>query len=423
MNEYLKRVADEVLAFRLRSSGAVLITGPKWCGKSTTALQAAKSSILFRDGPSKEQNIALARALPDEVLKGMTPRLLDEWQLVPFIWDEVRTEVDKRGEVGQFILTGSSVPVDNSKTRHSGTGRISRFMMRPMSLWESLESTGEVSLEGLFSAPTQIAGKCRWGLRDYAYLLSRGGWPQAVGLNQREALQQAFDYYDGLVESDMLRVDGVRRSAARTRAFFRSYSRLVTSQSDLGVIKADMSEHEGVALARETVADYVEAARKLYVIEELESWHPVLMQKNTVRKTATRHFVDPSIACAALGITPDDLINDLHAFGYLFESLAVRDLRVYVEALGGSVAHFHDRYGLETDAVVRLRNGNYGLVEVKLFSQENIDAGAASLLKLTSKIDGTKMKRPSFLAVITGSEFAYRRDDGVYVIPLGCLKP
>lgn len=423
MKPYLQRVADDLLALCLRSSGAVLVTGPKWCGKSTTSRQQAKSRILFRKGPRQSQNIAMALAMPEEVLKGETPRLVDEWQLVPSIWDDIRTEVDERGETGQFILTGSSVPPDMTAFSHSGTGRFSRLAMRPMSLWESLESTGEVSLSGLFGAPARISGTSRMKIPDYAFALARGGWPFAVGMPRREALRQAVDYYEGLVSDDMSRVDGVSRREDRCRAFFRSYARLVSTQADLSAIREDMSQHEGVGLSADTISDYASAARKLFVVEDLEAWNPVLLRKDTVRTAGTRHLVDPSIACAALGIGPDDLLGDLHAMGYLFEGAVVRDLRVYAEANDGSVAHFRDRYGLECDAVVRLRNGTYGLVEVKLFSQANIDQGAQSLLKLASKIDGTKMKKPAFMAVVTGTEFAYRRDDGVYVVPLGCLKP
>lgn len=423
MERYLKRVMDEILAFRLRSAGGVLLTGPKWCGKSTTASQQARSRILFRAGPRQEQNIARALAMPDEALKGDTPRLLDEWQLVPTIWDEVRTEIDERGRTGQFILTGSSVPPDVNLLGHSGTGRISRLVMRPMSLWESLESTGEVSVAALFRAPAQISGTAKMKLPDYAFALARGGWPFAVTMPRREALQQAIDYYEGLVASDMTRVDGVTRREDRCRAFFRSYARLVATQADMAAVRADMSGHEGVTLTAETIASYASAARRLFVVEELDAWNPVLLQKDTIRKTPTRHLTDPSLACAALGIGPDDLLDDLHAMGYLFENMAIRDLRVYAEANDGGLAHFRDRYGLECDAVLRLRNGAFGLIEVKLFSQAGIDEGARNLARLAAKIDTTKMRPPSFLAVVTGTEFAYRRPDGVYVIPLACLRP
>lgn len=425
VKRYLPRIADELLAFKLRAKGAVWVTGPKWCGKSTTAARQAKSKIFFQGGPEQEQNLTLAEQLPSRVLAGDTPRLLDEWQLAPSLWDSVRTEVDARNEVGQFILTGSTTPPkkDEDSRRHSGIGRIARLSMSTMSLFESEDSTGEVSLKELFSGPGQIAGECKVSLEEYAYFICRGGWPGALGMGRRESLEQAIDYFDNLINVDASRYDGVSRSPDRVRTFLQSYARLSTTQGDYTAIKRDMSEHEGVSLSDETIASYASVMRGLFITSELDAWNPILLKKDIIRKSPTRHFTDPSIACASLGIGPEDLINDFHAFGIFFESLAVRDLRIFASAMDGNVCHFRDRYGNETDVVIHLRNGTYGLVEVKLTSKRNIDEGAESLKRIASMIDPMRMKSPSFLAVVTTTGYAYRRPDGVYVVPLACLKP
>lgn len=422
MKDYMPRIADSILRDKLESKGAVLITGPKWCGKSTTALQQAKSVVFMQDPKHQEQNIMLAQADSHLFLQGEVPRLIDEWQIIPFIWDAIRFEVDQRDEFGQFILTGSAVPADEGQMQHSGIGRITRMLMRPMSLYESGDSNGSVSLADLFSGNTNVSGISKKGLLDIAFMLCRGGWPKAIGQTEKVALQQAIDYNDGLVHWDLSRVDGVRRESGRAQLLLRSYARHIASQATLPTIRNDMQVNDSSSLDEDTIASYINALKKLYVVEDLPAWNPNLRSKIAVRTSDTRHFVDPSIACAALGLGPNDLINDLKTFGVLFESLCVRDLRVYTEKLGGQVYHFRDSQGLEADAVIHLRNGAWAPVEVKLFSNDRIEEGAANLIKLSKKIDTAKMGQPAFLMVLTGTEYAYRRPDGVYVVPISCLK-
>lgn len=423
---YLSRVADDILAFKLESKGAVLVVGPKWCGKTTTAERVAKSAVYLQDPETCEQNIMLAKAAPSRFLKGDAPKLIDEWQLVPSLWDAVRVEVDRRGEFGQFVLTGSVTPIDgdgDAATAHTGTGRITRMQMRPMTLFESGDSSGQVSLEALFSGDGVVEGESDKGLEELAFLLCRGGWPKALGCREAVALQQALDYFDDLVNTDFRKVDGVRRAKASLRRFLRSYSRNISTEASLRTIAGDMAANEGSSLSDDTVASYVNAMKKLFVIEDIEAWSPNLRSKTAIRTSDTRHFTDPSIACAALGIGPDGLMGDLRTFGLLFESMCVRDLRTYAERLGGDVFHYRNKRDQEVDAVVQLRDGRYGLVEVKLFSQERIDEGASTLLKISGDIDTGKMRAPSFLMVVTGTPFAYRRDDGVIVAPLATLAP
>lgn len=422
MKEYIPRIADSILRDKLESKGAVLIAGPKWCGKSTTALQQAKSVVFMQDPRHQEQNIMLAQADSHLFLQGEVPRLIDEWQTIPFIWDAIRFEVDRRDEFGQFILTGSAVPADEDKIQHSGIGRITRMLMRPMSLYESGDSNGSVSLSALFSGTSQVTGISGKGLMDIAFALCRGGWPKAIGQKEKVALQQAIDYYDGLVLSDVSHVDGVRRDPERIRLLLRSYARHVSTQATITTIRNDMLANDSSSLDEDTISSYIKALKKLYVVEDLPAWNPNLRSKAAVRTSDTRHYVDPSIACAALGLGPQDLINDLKTFGVLFESLCIRDLHVYAEKLDGRIYHFRDSAGLEADAVIHLRNGAWAPVEVKLFSNDRIEEGAKNLIKLSEMVDTTKMKKPSFLMVLTGTEYAYRRPDGVYVVPISCLK-
>lgn len=423
MKKYKKRIADEILRKRLLAKGAVLIEGPKWCGKTTTAEQIAGSILYMADPEMEKQNLAMAEINPGRLLRGEVPRLLDEWQIAPKLWDAVRFEVDHRDEFGQFILTGSAVPASYEHIHHTGTGRFSWIMMRPMSLYESLDSSGEVSLEELFAAPEQIDGKNPLDFERLAYLVCRGGWPRAVDLTEEIGLEQAFDYYDAVVKSDISRVDGVSRNPERVKRLMRSYARHQGSQATNAAIKEDMAANEAEALDTDTVYGYINALEKIFVIEEMAAWNPNLRSRAAIRTTNTRYFVDSSIATAALGLGPQDLIGDLHTFGLLFETMCIRDLRVFAEALNGQVYHFRDKTGLECDAVVHLRNGSYGLIEVKLGGDKMIEAGAESLKKLRDKIDTTKMKAPSFLLVLVGTgDYAYRRPDGVYVAPIGCLK-
>ncbi len=423
MKQYRKRIADEILQRKLEGKGAVLIEGPKWCGKTTTAEQIA-SSVLYMDDPEKrEQNIQMAELNPKRLLRGDTPRLIDEWQLAPKLWDAVRFEVDHRGELGQFVLTGSAVPPDTKDMTHSGTGRFTWLTMRPMSLYESGDSTGEVSLGTLFTAPQEIDGESHIDLDRLAFLVCRGGWPQAVDLRDEIALDQAMDYYDAVVHSDINRADNVQKNPERVKRLMRSYARSQGGQVPNTVIAEDISVNEDGKINEETVASYINALKKIFVIEDMPAWNPNLRSKTAIRTSDTRYYVDPSIAAAALGIGPQDLIGDLNTFGFLFETLCIRDLRVFADALNGQVYHFRDKDGLECDAVIHLRNGSYGLVEIKLGGERAIESGAASLQALGGKIDTAKMKSPAFLMVLTGTgDFAYRRADGVYVVPIGCLK-
>ena len=420
--EYKKRIADGLLLRKLAGKGAVLIEGAKWCGKTTTAEQIAKSILYMSQTGMVEQNVRLASLNPKLLLKGDSPRLIDEWQIAPQLWDCVRFESD-HGPLGQFILTGSSVPADMSKVVHSGTGRIGWLRMRPMSLWESQESTGEVSLGELFAANDQVGGISKIEIEQLAFLTCRGGWPLAVEMDRDIALDQAFDYIEAVEKRDISKVDGVERDPVRVHRLLRSLARNQGSQASAGTIRADLEANESDSLSEDTISSYIKALKEIFVVEDSEAWNPNLRSKTAIRTNDTRYFTDPSIATAALGIGPQDLINDLNTFGLVFETLAVRDLRVYSEALNGKVYHFRDKNGLECDAVVHLRDGRYGLVEIKLGGDDLIEEGAEALLKLAGKIDLERMKTPSFMMVLIGvGTYAYRREDGVYVVPVGCLK-
>lgn len=420
MKKYLPRVCDDLLAFHLRSKGAVLVEGPKWCGKTTSCVQQAHS-ILYMQAPDlREQNMRMAELSPQLLLDGDTPRLIDEWQEAPSLWDAIRFEVDRRDEFGQFILTGSSVPVDVRKTAHSGTGRIARMRMRPMSLLESQDSSGSVSLKDMFAGKQPIAQAQSGTIDDLAFLVCRGGWPKAIGQKQDVSLQQAIDYVDALTSVDISRIDGVNRNEASAHALLRSYARFSSSQGTLESIRKDMDSF--ATLGESAFSGYIEALRRLFVIDDLEAWSPNLRSRTAIRTSPTRHFVDPSIAAAALGASPANLIADLNTFGLLFESMCVRDLRIYSSALGGSVAHYRDKSGLEVDAVVHLRNGSYGFVEIKLGGESAIEQGAQTLKKIMEKIDQKRMSSPAFLMVLVGlGDFSYCREDGVMVVPIRAL--
>ncbi len=421
MNEYKKRIADETLKFALESKGAVLIEGAKWCGKTTTAAQFANSILYMQDPKQVKDNLKLAEMNPSILLKGDVPHLIDEWQMAPKLWDAVRFEVDQRDAFGQFILTGSSTPPDMSEIHHSGVGRITKMLMRPMSLFESGESSGEVSLKALFDGEEQY-GRAALEIDALSFLICRGGWPKALDVSERVALQQARDYYKIVVESDISRVDGVRRSPTQAERLMRAYARVIATQASIEAITADMSVEERVF--HKTTSAYIEALRKIFVVEEATAWCPNLRAKAPVRTSPTRYFVDPSIGAAALGIGPKDLLNDLNTMGLLFENLCFRDLRIYAELLDGTVYHYRDKTELECDAVVHLRNGSYGLIEIKLGGDRLVEEGVKTLKKLASRLDTSRMKAPSFLAVLTGvGSYAYRREDGVYVIPIATLKP
>lgn len=437
MNGYKNRVADRLLAEKLEAFGAVLIEGPKYCGKTTLATQQARSILSMADTDTLGQNLALARTNISRLLAGETPRLIDEWQIAPQFWDAVRNEVDKRNEDGQFMLTGSAVPpkpkkdesgniIEEENIHHTGTGRISRLRLRTMSLWESEDSTGDVSLEELFINPDTVDGVSNIDLDRLAYLACRGGWPKAVlKKSEKAALAQAFDYYDSVVSNDIKRVDDIDRDEELTKRIMRSYARNQGTQATVGTILADIKSNGDERMSDSTVYSYIKALKEIFVIEDSIAWNPNLRSKTAIRTSDTRYFIDPSIATAALGMGPKDLINDMETFGFIFETLAIRDLRVYADALDGKVYHYRDKNNLECDAVIHLRNGSYGLVEVKIGGAELIKEGAESLKTLSSKIDSTRMKTPSFMMVLTGiGKFAYKRpEDGVLVVPIGCLKP
>ena len=413
-----------MLSRRLKGIGAVLIQGPKWCGKTTTAERQAKSVVYMDDPEYMDQNVELARLSPKKLLAGATPRLIDEWQLAPQLWDAVRFEVDHRDEEGQFIFTGSAVPADTDKIHHSGTGRFAWLTMRTMSLYESGESTGEVSLNDLFSKPdVDVFGTNNLNIDAIAWLICRGGWPRATTINKEVALDMAYRYYEAVVNNDVSRVDNVKRDVERTKRILRSIARNQCSQIPVNAICADIENNDSIAANRLTIASYIEALKKIFVLEDSLAWNPNLRSKTAIRSSETRYFSDPSIGIAALGVRPNDLINDLSTMGLFFESMCVRDLRVYADALDGAVYHYRDSNGLECDAVLHLRNGSYGLIEIKLGGEKNIEEGARNLKLLASKIDTTKMKAPSFLMILTGTtKYAIRREDGVYVVPVGCLK-
>ena len=423
MAEYKLRVADRILERKVLGKGAVLIEGPKWCGKTTTAKQLAKSVLDLGDASVLKQSTQMIEISPKTLLEGATPRLIDEWQALPPIWNSIRSGVDKRGEPSQFILTGSSVLPDADETIHSGTGRFAHIMMRPMSLYESGESKGSISLKDLFEGKAPDIQQNELELDDIAYLTCRGGWPWATLIPKDIALDQAFDYVDSVTKRDIQRVDKVKRSPERARLLLRSYARNISQQVSYATIRKDMLSNDASTLDEDTVADYIKALKKLFVIEDLAAWNPNIRSKAAIRTSDTRHFVDPSIGTAILGLGPKDLINDLESFGLFFEDLVVRDLRVYAEALDGQLYHYRDSNGLECDTVLHRRDGSYALLEVKLGGEEHINNGAASMIGLSNNIDTDKMPLPTFMAVIVGvGKYAYQRKDGVYVIPIGCLK-
>ena len=422
MKEYYQRVSDKVLLEHLESKGAVLIEGAKWCGKTTSAKHIAKSVIEMDRPDMTAQYQQMARINPSNLLEGEVPHLIDEWQIATNIWNAVRYEVDRRGEFGQFILTGSSVPAALDESMHTGTGRIMRMQMRPMSLFESKDSTGQVSLMDLFNKK-DISTVDNHSIDEIAFLICRGGWPAALNHGKKVALKQAFDYYDAVVNDDISRVDRVKRDSERTKRILKSYARNVATQASLETIRSDVISNDVETFDKEALYGYLDALKRIFVIEDSPAWNPNLRSKTAIRTSDTRYFVDPSIAVAALGLGPTDLVNNLELMGLIFENLCVRDLRIYADALDGSVYHYRDKTGLECDAVIHLRNGSYGLVEVKLGGDQSINEGAESLLKLTSKIDTEKMKKPAFLMVLCGvAPFAYKREDGVFVVPITCLK-
>lgn len=429
MAEYLPRIVDSELDLRLEAFGATLIVGPKWCGKTTTGEQKAKSILRMQDPDRRDGYLATAGTKPSLLLKGENPRLIDEWQVAPVLWDAVRTAVDQRQEEGLFILTGST-SVDNSKIMHSGTGRISRMKMYPMSLFESKESNGEVSLKALFSDPNlDIDGiTTDLSIEELIFATCRGGWPAALRRKSNAAkLMIAKDYLSNICESDISTVDGVQRNPAWTEMILRSYARNVSTLAKRTNIYKDVAANAD-SMTSATMEAYLNALEKLFVIEDIEAWCPAIRSASTIRSGKKRGFIDPSIPVAAMGLTPDYLETDLKTFGFLFECLCIRDLKVYSQTLGGRLSYYHDRYGLEADAVLHLSDGRFALIEFKLGSRE-IEEGAkhlkqiaALIQKYNEKETQVPLREPDLLMVITGGEMAYTREDGVKIIPIGTLR-
>ena len=420
---YRNRIADNLLKESLEASGVVLIQGPKWCGKTTTAEQIANSRIYMNDPEDMEENLILASTAARRLLSGATPRLIDEWQLAPQLWDAIRFEVDHREQhTGQFVLTGSAVPPNPEKIKHSGTGRFSWLTMRTMSLWESGDSSGEVSLRSLFAGEEPIGGEKKMDIERLAYLICRGGWPGSLEMSEKAALRQSFNYVDAVAKSDMSRVDGVSRDPLSVMRLLKSCARNQGGQVSASILLADMKANDG-EMSEGTILAYLKALNMIFVTEDMPAWNPNLRSKTATRTSNTRYFTDSSIATAALGLGPNDLLNDLKTMGLFFETMAVRDLRVFADALDGNVYHYRDKNGLECDAVVHLRNGKYGLIEIKLGGEKLISEGASNLCTLENKIDTERMNAPAFKMVLVGvGKYAYRRDDGVLVVPIGCLK-
>lgn len=421
-NTYKLRIADQLLAHKMKGKGAVVIEGPKWCGKTTTAEQQAKSVIYINSPEEINYYRQLVKISPNEILKGEKPLLLDEWQNIPGIWDSIRFDVDHTRKMGSYILTGSTIPVDMSEVMHSGTGRFGWLKMRTMSLWESNDSNGSVSLKDLFDNK-EISGQTDKTIEDLAFVACRGGWPAAVDLPKDIALEQAFDYLDAIVNRDIGLSDGKLRDNARVRRLMRSLARHQGAQISFAKISEDLKANENTSLHDDTVASYIRALERIFVIEDVEAWNPNLRSSTAIRTLDTRYFSDPSIATASLGLGPTDLIRDLNTFGFILETLSIRDLRVYSEPLNGKVFHYRDKNGLECDAICHLRDGRYGLIEIKLGGDTLIGEGVSNLLKLKASLDTTKMPEPSFMMVVTGvGKYAFKNEEGVYIVPISCLK-
>lgn len=419
-NEYLPRIADEIISDRLRSIGAILIEGPKWCGKTWTAARASKSQLYMQDPDKRGSYLKAADTKPSLLLKGDKPRLIDEWQTAPVLWDAVRFAVDQSGEYGQFILTGSAVPRDNV-VEHTGTGRIARITMRPMSLYESSESNGSVSLGELFDGKTDIDGLSDLSIEQIAFAIVRGGWPASVGEDEKTAFRHAVDYVEAVINQDISAVDGVEKSPARVRALMRSLARNVSTLATVKTICDDITAGNDQSLSEKTISGYMNALDRIFVTENIPAWNPALRSRTAIRTSPKRQFVDPSIAAATMRLSPERLLDDFSYFGFLFESLCDRDLRIYAESIDGELYHYRDKSNLEADAVICLKDGRWAAIEIKLGAKE-IEEAAKHLLLLKDKVNTEKMKEPSFLMVLTGTELAYRRDDGVFVVPVGCLK-
>lgn len=427
MVDYLPRIMDKQIERYLRVIGAILIVGPKWCGKTTTAMQHT-NSMLKLQSTQRDYYYQVAEINPKQLLNGKKPKLIDEWQITPILWDVIRNDVDESDNKGLYILTGSTV-VDDSEIMHTGTGRIHRMLMMPMSLYESNDSNGQISLSELFENPDLDINSCTSNLTvdDIAFVSCRGGWPESLNVvNKQDQLLIASLYYDAICETDISAIDGIKRDSNRVKYILRSYARNVSTLAKDKTIMADISG-EYADIGKTTFYEYVDALKRLFVIKNINGWSPNIRSSNMIRKGSKKEFIDPSIAVAALDLSPERLINDIKTFGFIFENLCIRDLTIYINDLGGSIYYYNDNYGLEADAVLQLKNGDYALIEIKLGSKE-IEKGAQNLLKLKKLIQEKKEKEainipePRFLAILTGGEFAYTRKDGVKVIPIGCLK-
>ena len=428
LNEYIKRICDDELELKLEAFGAIHVVGPKWCGKTTTAKQFAKSYIEMQDPDKRDMYIQTAKIMPSNLLEGENPRLIDEWQIAPNLWDAVRVSVDRRGEDGLYILTGSN-SIDKTEIMHTGTGRIDTLVMYPMSLYESGESNGKVSLKSLFTNPDCLADGCMSNLtiNELIFVACRGGWPSSLYKKSDKAkLLVARSYFDSLCREDISNVDGVKRDETTTRLLLRSYARNISTMVSNKTIIKDVNAN--AELSDTTFYDYVKVLKKLYLIQDVEAWCPAIRSKSAIQATDKREFVDPSLVVAALGLEPEYFNLDLKTFGFIFETLCIRDLKIYSAALGGRVSYYHDRYGLEADCVLHLRDGRYALIEFKLGSAD-IDDGAKHLIELENLIKAynekesqCKLRLPSLKIVITGTQYGYKREDGVYVVPIGCLK-
>ena len=420
MSTYLNRISDKKLELLLKSVGAVLIEGPKWCGKTRSAERIAKSALYMQNPDNSKANIAIAQTKPSLLLEGKTPRLLDEWQVAPELWNAVRFAVDKRQARGQFILTGSVIP-ERTDDMHTGTGRIARMKMRTMSLYESGNSTGEISLEALFNREFDISGRSELSIEQIAFLINRGGWPEvAQEKNEKVALTVANSYLEAIANEDISKVDGIEKNQDRVKALMRSLSRNITCEARTTTIMNDLKANDE-ALSQVTVDLYINALKRIFVIDDLPAWSAKLRSRTAIRTTSKRHFSDPSIAATSLRATPKRLLTDFNTFGFLFEALCIRDLRVYSESIDGNVYHYRDKSNLEIDAIIQLEDGRWGAVEVKMGAGQIANA-SENLLKLKRIIDADEMNEPSFLMVLTGTEYAFQMKNGIWVVPIGCLK-
>lgn len=420
---YYKRLIEKDIELKLRTSGAVVVAGPKFCGKTTTCMLYQKSFVKL----NTKQTITMARMNPKWALEGEKPRLIDEWQKAPDLWNQIKDDLDFDYQFGKFILTGSSTPADKTEVHHSGAGRIAPVKMRPMSLWESQESKGTVSLIELFDEKSDYPWdlNSELSLEDIAFLICRGGWPISVRAPKDIAVEITKNYYNGLFVFEDCENERFRNKKPEVlKMILKSYARHISTESAISTIIADVRQSNERTMDPKTFDDYMEALKDLYVIEDLPAWNPNIRSKTIIRSTPTRHFIDTSIACRALGVSPNDLMNDLESFGLFFEDFAVRDLSIYANAIGGTVTHYRDNTGLECDAVVHLEDGRWGAIEIKLGGDELIEQGAQSLKNLRDKITSISEERaPSFLMVLTAVGGAYRREDGVYVAPINLLKP